>query len=155
MKCRGQLAFRAGARQTPRAPAPQPWSRSSASGRQGTRSSPESWRRPCWDRAIAPTHPGSLGPSSGPCPSAVLGTCPGLPPWGEAGAHLAAAPSSPLQPLHVIDFIDFNLERFPEAPLRAAQGAVHPADPGAAGGFPHGGGGVEGQRRDEPPSLRT
>ena len=70
-------------------------------------------------------------------------------------AHLAAAPSSPLQPLHVVDFIDFNLQRFPEAPLGAAQGAIHPANARAIGGFSHGGGGVKGQRRDEPPPLGT
>ena len=87
-----------------------------------------------------------------------------LPPGGRQGdllghgveeAHLAAAPSSPLQPLHVVDFIDFNLKRFPEAPLGAAQGAIHPANARAIGGFPYGGGGVKGQRRDEPPSLGT
>lgn len=94
------------------------------------------------------------GPSQGHCPHPCPEDLPGDL-CGAEVAHLAIAPSSPLQPLHVIDFIDFNLKRFPEAPLGAAQGAVHPAHRRAVGGFPHRGGGVKGQRWDEPPSLRT
>lgn len=93
--------------------------------------------------------PGTCGGRGG------TGDLPGMATLCKEVAHLAAPPSASLQPLHVIDFVDFNLERLPEAPLGAAQGAVHPARAGAVGGLPRGGGRVEGQRWDEPPPLRT
>lgn len=132
-----------------------------------------------WDTATAPTRTGSLlrslpGSELPPWGLAVgtgdlrgrgrtgdlrggdgTGDLPGMATLCEEVAHLAAPPSASLQPLHVIDFVDFNLERLPEAPLGAAQGAVHPARAGAVGGLPRGGGRVEGQRWDEPPPLRT
>lgn len=122
-----------------------------------------------WDTATAPTRTGSLlrslpgselpprGPAvgTGDLRGGGTGDLPGPATLCEEVAHLAAPPSASLQPLHVIDFVDFNLERLPEAPLGAAQGAVHPARAGAVGGLPRGGGRVEGQRWDEPPPLRT